>query len=392
MAIPRLREFGGPAVLSYGFRPFFLLGALYAAGSVLFWLPAWFGLVETQSLFAPVDWHVHEMLFGYLAAVVTGFLLTAIPNWTGRLPVQGRPLLGLVVLWLAGRAAVFCSASIGWVAALAIDCAFLLALAGAATNEIVAGRNWRNLKVLVPLGVLLAANALFHVEAQFSGMSDYARRLGFAAAVMLIVVIGGRIVPSFTRNWLARENPGRLPAPMGPFDFATIVVTVGAFAVWTLLPESGGSLALLALAAVMQAARLARWAGHRTLRDPLVLVLHVGYAFIPIGLALTALGIAFPDQVPAAAGLHALGIGAIGVMTLAVMTRASLGHTGRALKAGPASTAVFVAVVVAALLRTAAALMGNPVGLVHAGGLLWAAAFAGFALIHGRALLTRRRR
>ncbi|TGV79005.1 short-chain dehydrogenase, partial [Mesorhizobium sp. M00.F.Ca.ET.158.01.1.1] len=148
MAIPRTRPGAYPAVLSYGFRPFFLLGSLYAGGAILLWLPLFYGRLETSSAFLPVDWHVHEMLFGYLAAIVTGFLMTAIPNWTGRLPGQGLPLLALVLLWLAGRVAVFFSVQTGWLVGAAVDCAFLLAVAAAAATEIIAGRNWRNLKVL----------------------------------------------------------------------------------------------------------------------------------------------------------------------------------------------------------------------------------------------------
>ncbi|RUX84256.1 NnrS family protein, partial [Mesorhizobium sp. M7D.F.Ca.US.004.01.2.1] len=170
MGIPRLRAYTGPAFLSYGFRPFFLLGSLYAALSVLLWLPMYAGELDAHSAFVAVDWHIHEMLFGYLPAIVTGFLLTAIPNWTGRLPVQGLPLLALVVLWLAGRVAVFFSADIGWEAAAVIDGSFLLTVAAAAAREIVVGRNWRNLKVLLPLAVLACANGAFHIEAHSQGI------------------------------------------------------------------------------------------------------------------------------------------------------------------------------------------------------------------------------
>src|SRR6187431_2351739 len=149
MAVPRTRPGNYPAILSYGFRPFFLLASLYGGVTILFWLPLLYGYLETSSVFTPVDWHVHEMLFGYVAAVVTGFLLTAIPNWTGRLPVQGIPLLTLVLTWLAGRIAVMFSAKAGWFASGAVDCAFLILVIGAVGREIIAGRNWRNLKVLM---------------------------------------------------------------------------------------------------------------------------------------------------------------------------------------------------------------------------------------------------
>lgn len=392
MAIPRLRSFTGPAILSYGFRPFFLLGALFAGGSILFWLPVYTGHAEPMTAFAPVDWHIHEMLFGYLPAIVTGFLLTAIPNWTGRLPVQGTPLLGLVLLWLAGRIAIFFSAAIGWQAAAIIDCAFLAAVAAAAATEIVAGKNWRNLKVLLPLGVLFCANVAFHLEAWAFGLSDYSRRLGLAAGVVLIMVIGGRIIPSFTRNWLVRENPGRLPAPFGRFDAAAILFSVAAFALWVALPEALATAAAMAAAGLLHLARLARWAGERTTRDPLVLILHLAYLIVPAGFLLAAAAIVFPDPVSAAAGYHAFGTGAIGAMTLAVMVRATRGHTGRELVAGRGDVAVFAAILLAAVTRIVAAVGVPETWLIHLSGTLWSAAFLGFALLHGKALATRRSR
>ncbi len=392
MAIPRLRSFTGPAVLSYGFRPFFLLGALFAGGSILFWLPVYTGYAEPMTAFAPVDWHIHEMLFGYLPAIVTGFLLTAIPNWTGRLPVQGTPLLVLVLLWLAGRLAIFFSAAIGWQAAAIIDCAFLAAVATAAATEIVAGKNWRNLKVLLPLGVLFCANVAFHLEAQAFGLSDISRRLGIAAAIVLIMVIGGRIIPSFTRNWLVRENPGRLPAPFGRFDVVAILFAVAAFALWTALPEAMPTAAAMAAAGLLHLARLARWAGERTARDPLVLIMHLAYLLVPAGFLLAAAAIVFPDHVAAAAGYHAFGTGAVGAMTLAVMVRATRGHTGRELVAGRGGIAIFAAVLLAALTRIVAAVGFPEISLIHLSGTLWSAAFLGFALLHGKALVTRRAR
>lgn len=387
MAIPRTRPGNYPALFSYGFRPFFLLGSLYAGGAILFWLPLFYGRLATLSAFAPVDWHVHEMLFGYLAAVVTGFLLTAIPNWTGRLPLQGLPLLALVALWLTGRVAVFFSAAIDWRLVALADCAFLLAVAAAAGREIVAGRNWRNLKVLVPVSLLLAANAFFHAEAHFDGVSDYSRRLGIGAAIVLIMIIGGRIIPSFTRNWLARENPGRLPAPFGRLDVAAIAVSAAAVAAWVVLPEHPASGAILIGAAVMNVLRLLRWAGDRTPRDPLVLVLHLAFAFVPIGFLLNGLAALSPDLVPQAAGLHAFGVGAIGCMTLAVMTRATLGHTGHALVAGPGTVVIYGAILAAAVLRIAAACMAANDTLLVVSAAAWAVAFLGYAALYGGMLV-----
>jgi uncharacterized protein involved in response to NO len=387
--IPRLRPFAGPALLSYGFRPFFLLAAIFAGCAVLVWLPIFYGDLAVSTAFVPRDWHVHEMIYGYVAAVITGFLLTAIPNWTGRLPVQGASLLALVAVWLGGRVAVALSAHIGWLAAAVIDVAFLAGVVAVVAREIVAGRNWGNLKVLGVIAFLLAGNVVFHLEAHLRGVADYGIRLGIVAILTLIMIVGGRIIPSFTRNWLARENPGRLPVPFGRFDVAALVVGVLALAAWLALPFWRVTGAALLAAALMHAVRLARWAGDRTLRDRLVLVLHVGYAFVPLGFLLVGLGAL--GLVAPSAGIHAWTAGAVGTMTLAVMTRASLGHTGRALKASWPTQTIYALVVVAALSRIAAALIplaATP--LLHVAACAWAGAFLGFAVAYGPLLMAPR--
>src|SRR5262245_35740103 len=172
--IPRLRhDYAGPTLFSYGFRPFFLFGALYAAVAMLGWIVLFNGEISLPTAFAPRDWHIHEMLFGFLAAIVTGFLLTAVPNWTGRLPLQGMPLIILVVVWAAGRVAVTFSAFTGELAAAVVDASFLFLVAAAVGREIVAGRNWRNLKVLLPLIILGSGNIIFHIEAHSPGHVGY---------------------------------------------------------------------------------------------------------------------------------------------------------------------------------------------------------------------------
>ncbi|TPM92613.1 NnrS family protein [Mesorhizobium sp. B2-1-3A] len=391
MAIPRTRPSAYPAILSYGFRPFFLLGSLQAAAAILLWLPLYYGKLETFSTFLPVDWHIHELLFGYLPAVETGFLLTAIPNWTGRLPVQDLRLLMLVLLWVAGRAAVFLSAETGWLLSAVMDCSFLLAVVAAAATEIIAGRNWRNLKVLLPVTILFAANVMFHLEAHYQGASDMSRRLGLGAVVVLIMIVGGRIIPSFTRNWLARENPGRLPVSFGKFDIATIALSAVGLAAWTFFPENVATGALLIAAAVFNAVRLARWAGDRTPADPLVLILHIAFAFVPLGLALAGLAVFAPGAVPAVAGIHTLAVGAVACMTLAVMTRASLGHTGRELTASAGTRAIFAAIVIAAILRVVAAMAPAAAILLPISAAFWVAAFVGYAVLFGGMLVRPRR-
>ena len=204
-------EYAGPAIFSYGFRPFFLGGAAWAALAVALWLLQYFGEMSLPTAFNPLDWHIHEMIYGYVAATITGFLLTAIPNWTGRLPVNGYPLACLFALWFTGRVAIAGSAVWGpWIAAM-IDVAFLVIFAAIALREVVAGNNWRNLRILVMLGVLIAGNIVFHAEEILHGHADYGVRIAIAALIVLITLVGGRIVPSFTNNWLARNNPGRLP-------------------------------------------------------------------------------------------------------------------------------------------------------------------------------------
>jgi uncharacterized protein involved in response to NO len=379
--IPRLRDYTGPALLSYGFRPFFLLGSLYAGLAILAWLPMFHGELELSTAFVPRDWHIHEMLYGYLPAVITGFLLTAVPNWTGRMPLQGRPLLVLVLAWAAGRVAVTTSAWIGWEAAAVIDSGFLLLVGAAMAREIVKGRNWRNLKVLIALGVLTIGNIVFHVEAHALGAADHGIRFGIAATMMLIMLVGGRIIPSFTRNWLARENPGRLPASFGRFDVASMTAAGGALVMWMAAPDWSVTGAALIAAGVLQAARLARWAGERTWRDRLVLILHVAYAFVPLGFVLT--GLASLDLLTPAGGIHAWTGGAMGVMTLAVMSRASLGHTGRALAATAPVQVLYVLAIAAAVARVCAAIHPNwGDGLLHMAGLAWVGAFVGFAVAY----------
>jgi len=381
--IPRLRDYDGPALLSYGFRPFFLFGSLYAGLAILAWLPMFYGELELSTAFAPRDWHIHEMLYGYLSAVITGFLLTAVPNWTGSMPLQGRPLLVLVLVWAAGRVAVTVSASTGWEAAALIDNAFLLLVGAAMIREIVKGKNWRNLKVLIALGALIIGNITFHIEAHIHGTAEYGTRVGIAATMMLIMLIGGRIIPSFTRNWLARENPGRLPAPFGRFDVVSVVTACVALLAWVAVPDHSATGAALIAAGLLQMVRMARWAGDRTWRDRLVLILHVAYTFVPLGFILT--GLASLSMLPAAGGIHAWTGGAMGVMTLAVMSRASLGHTGRALAATAAVQVLYSMAVVATLARVCAAIhpSWNDV-LLHFAGAAWTGAFVGFALAYWR--------
>ncbi|WP_136658939.1 NnrS family protein [Nitratireductor sp. XY-223] len=391
----KIRAWTGPAILSYGFRPFFLGGAAWAAIAMSLWLAALTGAIEIPTRLDPVSWHAHEFLYGYLGAIIAGFLLTAIPNWTGRMPIAGWQLGGLWALWLLGRIAVATSAAWPALAVSAIDLAFPLFFAGIIVREIISGRNWRNLSVVALFGILLAGNAIFHWEAS---RGDFAAqgigiRIGLATAVMLIALIGGRIVPSFTRNWLAKRGSDSLPAPpMGGIDRAALLVLLAALAIWVLRPEAKAAGIGLVLAGLCHAVRLARWSGFRTGSEPLVWVLHAGYAFIPVGALVVGLSVLMPDIIGAAPAQHAWMAGGIGLMTLAVMTRATLGHTGQALTAGTATTAIYVLLIIAVFARLLVVGLPQFSGALHtASGLAWLAAFSGFVIFYGRLLILPRR-
>jgi uncharacterized protein involved in response to NO len=386
----QIRDYTGPAILSHGFRPFFLFGALWAALAVAVWLPVLSGHITLPSAFSPLDWHVHELVYGYVPAIVAGFLLTAAPNWTGRLPVVGTPLLALFLLWDAGRVVVFFSRHTGAPIAAGVDLLFLAALGAIVAREIIAGGNWRNLKVLGGVALLFVGNGLFHLEAIVGVGNGAGTRLGIAATVLLITLIGGRIVPSFTRNWLVRRDAGRLPASFDRFDASTMAITALALVSWIVMPD-GMATALLALVAgAFNAIRLYRWAGERTAAEPLVLILHIGYAFVPIGFVLLALAILRPELVAGSGAVHGWTAGAIGLMTLAVMTRASLGHTGRPLTASTPIRLIYVAGLVAALARIVAAFGLLREAMLHVSATAWVLAFAGFVLVYAP-LLARRR-
>ena len=383
----QMRAWQGPALLTYGFRPFFLGAAVWAFVCMVAWIGMLSGQWEVPTGLDMVSWHAHEFLFGYVSAVIAGFLLTAVPNWTGRLPIVGWPLGALFGLWIAGRIAVTFSAHLPAVFVAVVDLSMMAALAGVIAREIIAGKNWRNLMVLGMLSVLLVGNGVFHVEAAGPGFAaqGYGLRLGLGASIMMIAVVGGRVVPSFTRNWMAKRQSARLPVPpMQRFDKVALLALLGALGAWIALPASQISALLLLLAGGLHLARLWRWLGMRTLAEPLVTVLHVGYLFVPLGAF--ALG-----AEPFLPGTEALGgvqhfwmAGAIGVMTLAVMTRATLGHTGHALTAGPGTMLIYGAAVLAVLLRVMAGVWPEQAtGFYWAAGMAWLTAFGSFVVVYG---------
>jgi uncharacterized protein involved in response to NO len=381
--IPRLRPEAIP-LLSYGLRPFFLGAALWAVVAMILWIGLLSGSWTFAAGYGVIAWHAHEFLFGYIAAVMTGFLLTAIPNWTGRLPLQGKPLLALFLLWLAGRIAMLLTDEIGTGAATIVDCAYLVTLTLVIAREIVAGSNWRNLPVVIPVALTALANIAFQVEVLIYAHPAYGLRLAVAAIVGLIMVIGGRITPSFTNNWLTRQGSKKRPASLDRFDIGSIALAALALIAWIVAPDWRGTAVLLLLMAIVQTARLSRWAGLRTWREPILFVLHVGYAFVPFGALMLSLSILWPAMLPASGALHAWTTGAMGIMTLAVMTRATLGHTGREVVSAPATTLIYGAILAAALARIAAPLLATIYyEALLVAGIGWLLAFGIFLLVYG---------
>jgi uncharacterized protein involved in response to NO len=234
---------------------------------------------------------------------------------------------------------------------------------------------------MVVLVVLILGNIVFHAEVLLKGSADYGIRIAISAVVLLISLIGGRVVPSFTNNWLARNNPGRSPVSFSRFDMATIVSSALSLVLWIAAPTHLVTGTLLLMVGCMQSTRLVRWAGDRTFAEPLVLVLHVGYAFVAAGFLLLGLSL-WSALVPVTAGIHAWTAGAVGLMTLAVMTRASLGHTGQPLRAGRATQIIYAAVLAAAITRVVAAFSGS-ITLVEFASVAWIVAFGGFLFVYG---------
>jgi len=376
-----------------GFRPFFMAAALYAGFVVPVWTAVWRGWLPATAWLAPSLWHAHEMLFGFAAAAVAGFLLTSSPVWTGRPALAGRPLMALVALWAAGRAAMLAPGALPvWLVAV-IDVAFLPALALVLARTVWGTGQRRNYGVVAVVGVLAVANAAAHAQALglCNGSAPRALRFAVDLIVVLIVVIGGRITPPFTANALRHlgiEAPVRQPRWVGPLAITAVVLVAVAD---LLAPRSFVSGAAACVAGAAVAARMAGWQTLRTWRDPLVWSLHAGMAWVAAGLLLVGVGDLGQTIVPTA-GLHALTAGAMGSMILAVMTRVPLGHTGRPLILPRGAAVSYALVHAGAVARVATGLAGGTLQgtLLLIAGVLWAAAFWLFAALYAP-ILTRAR-
>lgn len=371
-----------PLWLRGGYRLLFGCGALWAVVVVTLWVGALGGRLTLPIAMEPLAWHQHEMLFGYLGAIIGGFVSAAMPNWTGRPTVTGWRVAAVGGLWLAARLAILFSATVPPLVGAVLDVVYLLILLAYAAREIFASGN-RNKPILIILFLFAAACALDHA-AMMGALADPALgvHLGFALILLLISLIGGRIT-AFTRNWLMRRGSSEgLPTLPNRFDMAVIGATALALAAWVAEPASAIAAGLLIAAGVLQFIRLARWAGMKALSDPLVFVLHISYAWLPTGLILLGCATLHP-VLPVSSAIHALGAGAMGAMTLAVMTRATRGHTGCPLEADRATVLIYILVHAGALLRVVAPLLPfDYLTVIAAAGGLWAAAFLLFLLVY----------
>jgi uncharacterized protein involved in response to NO len=383
------RRYSGPVFLSIGFRPFFIGSGAWAVFSMLAWIASLSGYITLPGHMGPAQWHSNELLFGVIGAAMIGFLLTAIPNWTGGLPLRGAPLLLSFGLWCAGRAAAMFGDYLGGPAAALIDCAFFVALFALILREILHGKNWRNLPVAVAVGLFAVAHILFYLEAlETVNLGGVGQRLGLGVIAFMLTLIGGRIVPSFTANWLRQHasNNARaqdVAAVMGPVDKAVLLITVPALLAWIFAPEHPVTGIMLVIAGPANLLRLARWRGVYTYPEPLVFVLHVGYAWLAASFMLLGAAV-LSDRVAQGDALHALTAGAAGTMILAVMSRAILGHTGNVLHADRVTAIAYCFVSVAALARLAViALPEWGVELYSASGSAWILAFGLFVWRYG---------
>jgi uncharacterized protein involved in response to NO len=384
---PSLAVWGG------AFRPFFLLASAYAFAFLLVWLTFLNGWLHAPAWLGPIRWHAHEMIFGFVAAAASGFLLTAVPVWTGTPPVAGRRLAALAALWVAGRAAMLLSGRLPPSVVAAVDLAFFPALIAVIAPRVLAAGNARNYGFPVVLAALFAANALTHLEANHltSGGSRTALRAAVALICLLLITIGGRIIPAFTANALRRTGSTAQVRSFAWLDRLAVPLLLVFFALDLAAPGSAPAGWAGLLAALALVLRMLGWQTRRTLRDPLLWSLHLGYAWVPVGVACLALG-DLTAAVLRLAGLHALTAGAFGTMVLSVMSRVGLGHTGRSLVPHRAVVVAYLLVTIGALLRSAGpvALPEFAFWMLMTSGVLWSAAFALFFGVYWPILTTPR--
>ncbi|MGZ8490197.1 MAG: NnrS family protein [Candidatus Binatia bacterium] len=374
-----------PVLFALGFRPFFLLSGLFAILSIALWVPTFVGWLPLNSYYGQIGWHSHEMIFGYTAAVIAGFLLTAVRNWTEMATAQGWSLVALTLIWCLARILPFFPSALSAEMIALVDLSFLPALAVGIGVPLVRRGDRRNLLFLPLIAVFWLANLLVHLALLgfTPNLAHQAVLLGLDLVVLLIVIMGGRVIPFFTEGALQGVRIKRWSV----IEWFTIISVI-AFTLAEFLfidPRIAGVFA--GVAAIANGIRLGGWYTHRLWRVPLLWVLHLGYSWIVVGFMLKAgSGLAV---IPPQFTLHAFSLGAIGVLTMGMMARVSLGHTGRPLKVGPGMASAFAAVNLAAVTRGLLPIL-HPhwfSQLVILSGGLWLVGYAIFIVVYVPILL-----
>ena len=371
------------ALFNYGFRPFFLLAGVQAVVAMTVWLAVLHGTGWEMAWLAPTQWHAHEIIFGFVVAALAGFLLTAVASWTGQRGFAGPPLMVLVAIWLGGRIAMAPGLGVPQPLAAAMDLAFLPAVAFAVAPSLIRAGNVRNFPLVAFLVLLFAANLLFHAPDLATRLGVRGLTLAVDTILLMVVLVGGRIVPAFTGNALRTRHADAPIAPFGWVDRAAIAAAATVLVVDLITPGGRLAGAVALIACVLHAWRLSRWQGWLTRGMPIAWVLHVAYAWIPVGLGLKALWLLWQFPV-GAVWLHALTAGAYATMILAVMTRAALGHTGRPLVAAKPIVAAYLLVTLAALTRVFAPVVAPAMPQVTwtVAGTLWITAFLLYCAVY----------
>ena len=367
-------------LFNLGFRPFFLLSGVFAVIVIALWVPAFTGGSALSTHYGQIGWHSHEMIFGYTAGVIAGFLLTAVGNWTGRPTATGGSLAALVVLWLLGRILPFFIGTIpAWFISV-VDLAFVPALTASIAVPLVRHGEKRNL-LFVPLMLsLFAANLLVHLEllGRLPGVARHGIFLGLYLVILLIVIMGGRVIPFFTDRALSAVVIKRRPL----IEWLAPLMVIAFMLAELLFPNSKVAGALAGLAAIINGVRVISWYSHRYWQVPLLWVLHLGYGWIVVGFLLKAA--ASLGLIAAQFTVHAFTVGGIGVLTIGMMARVSLGHTARPLRVGSSMAVAFALVNLAAVLR---GLLPSifPLWfsqLMILSGVLWVASFLVFVIVY----------
>jgi uncharacterized protein involved in response to NO len=381
---PAASPSGRIALFEKGFRPFFLGAGLFAVAIVPIWLLVFSGVAPSVAYLDRTAWHAHEMIFGFVIAVMAGFLLTAVANWTQRETVVGVRLAGLFLLWAAGRASMLLAGALPRGLAASVDLAFLPVLVFSLARPLWAAKSRRNFLLVGVLSALFMVNLAMHLSALGLVAPSVARRAALAGVdlVLLVVsIIAGRVVPLFTRNATRVAAIRSIPA----FDALALAAMAVLSALDLVVPDTLAASVAAGVAGVLAAARAARWGLQHSSREPLLWVLHIGYSWMVVGLLLRAFSsIGFPSSL----ATHALTVGVMGTLTLGMMARVSLGHTGRPLVAPRAATWAFVSISLAAVARVLVPLLWPAwfVPILCVAGALWMLAFALFVIVYAPSL------